>query len=47
MQSSITFNHNLNYGRYDYGDLDVTFDTFDPQDVLNVQVQFGVRYLLE
>lgn len=45
LRGKLTFNHNLNYDRYDYGDLDVTFDTFQKRDILNVQFQVSARYL--
>jgi hypothetical protein len=45
LEGGIIFNHNLNYGRYDYGDLNVTFDTFEPNDILNVRFQLSARYL--
>lgn len=41
----ITFNHNLNYGRYGFGELDVDFETFNPDDLLNIQLQFSLKYL--
>lgn len=44
-EGGLVFNHNLNYGRYDYGDLSVNFDTFEPFDLLNIQFQLSVRYL--
>lgn len=34
-----------NYGRYNYGNFDVNFETVERDDVGNLQVQFGVRYL--
>ena len=45
VEGGLVMNHNLNYGRFDYGDLDTTFETFEPYDILNVQLQFSVRYL--
>lgn len=41
----LIWNKNYNYGRYDYGDLDVTFDTVDKNDIVNIQFQLSARYL--
>ncbi|SMO65369.1 capsule assembly Wzi family protein [Fodinibius sediminis] len=43
--AKLIWNKNYNYGRYDYGKLDVDFDTVEKKDRLNMQLQFSARYL--
>ncbi|SHF58512.1 Capsule assembly protein Wzi [Fodinibius roseus] len=43
--AQLIWNKNYNYGRYNYGDLDVDFDTVDKNDKVNMQLQLSVRYL--
>lgn len=45
LDAKLIWNKNYNYGRYDYGDLDVNFDTVDKNDKINMQLQLTARYL--
>lgn len=40
----LIWNKNFNYGRRGYGDLDVTFDSVDKNDIVNLQLQVSARY---
>lgn len=45
--AQLVWNKNYNYGRYNYGNLDVNFDTVDKNDKINMQLQLSVRYLFK
>ena len=47
LSGKLIWNNNLNYGRFNYGDLDINFGTYDPHDVVNIQLQATVRYLFK
>jgi len=43
--AKLIWNKNYNYGRYDYGDSNIDFDSTGEHDKVNMQLQLSARYL--
>ncbi len=45
LSGKLVWNENLNYGRFNYGELEgINFDTVDKNDITNIQFQLSARY---
>lgn len=47
LSGSLVWNKHFNYGRFNYGDLDVSYDTFEGFDIVNWQLRLAVQYYLD
>ncbi len=45
LNAQLIWNKNYNYGRYDYGNPDISFDTVGEHDKVNMHLQLSARYL--
>lgn len=45
LEGKLIWNKNYNYGRYDYGNRNIDFETTGEDDKINIQLQLSIRYL--